>query len=151
MIHKPADIPDGKDYAGRLLWAEYFGSYIAPKTLPDARDYWLNLHFQLLDTPLISPKKWGVELHSILSDVEDRVFFGKTPKCCQAAKAITLGWLLLSSKTISEDTFLPALLKKLQLPPTVAVSLQFRAILLFNGKRPPYYKDDPPQMLCTWK
>jgi hypothetical protein len=56
---------------------------------------------------------------------------------------LTVGWLLLSSKTISKETFLPSLRAKLQLPPQVTVGIQFRPILLPNGKRPPYDKDDP--------
>jgi hypothetical protein len=143
VLKKASDIPGGKDYAGRLLWAEYFGSYLAPKTYPDSRDSWLNLCFHITGPTLIPPRKWGMELQAILSDIEHKAFFAKNPKCCQAAKSLTVGWLLLSSKTISEETFLPSLRAKLQLPPEVAVGLQFRPILLPNGKHPPYDKDAP--------
>jgi hypothetical protein len=71
--------------------------------------------------------------------------FRKEKNCCQAAKLVTLGWLLLSSKTISDDTFLPALRHKLQMPYPIAIRLvQFWPILLPNGKHPPFDKDDPP-------
>jgi hypothetical protein len=56
----------------------------------------------------------------------------------------TLGWFLLSSKTISEDTFLPALRKILKMNRSAAIGLKFRAILLPNGKRPQSDKDHPP-------
>jgi hypothetical protein len=124
--------------------AEYFDSYLAPKTHTESRDYWLNLRLHFFGRLKIPPEKWGLELQSILSDMEKKVFFGKNPKCCQGAKSVTLGWLLLSSKTTSEDTFLPALRQKLQIPYPVAIGLQFRPILLPNGKHPPFDKADPP-------
>jgi hypothetical protein len=99
VLKKASAIPGGKDYAGRLLWAEYFGSYLAPKTYPDSRDSWLNLCFHINGPTLIPPRKWGMELQAILSDIEHKAFFAKNPKCCQAAKSLTVGWLLLCSKT----------------------------------------------------
>jgi hypothetical protein len=70
LIHTPDDIPDGKGYAGRRLWAEYFDSYLALKTHTESRDYWLNLRLYFSGRLKIPPEKWGLELQSIRSDME---------------------------------------------------------------------------------
>ena len=141
VLKLPSDLPDGSNYDDRYTLAIYTGSYLNLKQ--EGSRIWAQLRLVHVEALKIDLSKLGDALLHAFSDLPFEVRFGRQPLHCQATKTACLGWLYGSTKSISEDTFLPAIRQALNIPTTVALGIQWRAISDKFGKRPPFDRDNP--------
>ena len=141
ILKKPADIPDGTNYDDRFTLAIYTGSFLNPKI--EGSKVWTQLRLSHVDELKIEISKLGDALQHSFHDLDFSVRFPRQPNHCQATKSTCLGWLYGSTKTISEEFFIPAIRKALNIPDKVALGMQWRAITDKFGKRPPFDQEKP--------
>lgn len=142
ILKKPSDIPDGSKYDDRFTLAIYTGSFLNLKT--EGSTVWVQLRLVHKKELKVAISQLGNALQHSFQDLSFSVRFNRQPNHCQATKSACLGWLYGSTKTISEEQFLPAIRKTLNIPSTVAFGIQWRAITDKFGKRPPFDKENPP-------
>ena len=139
VITHPNKFPSGKEKNPLYI---YTGSYINPKR--EGSKVWIQLRF-VHELPIkLELHKLGEMLQDAFSDLPFDVRFNRQPMHCQATKSECIGWLYGSTKSISEETFTPAVRKALQIPDKVAFGLQWRVITNKFGKRPAFDQDHPP-------
>jgi hypothetical protein len=136
-VKRPNRLPSSRESLGI-----YLGNYINPK--PDGSKIYLNLRLGTLLPHHVPLEKFGVELSDHFSSAKEKMSIYKQPKPCQATKSECVGWMMYSSKSISSDTFIPALRQTLQIPDEVAIGVQYRTIVNEMGKKAPFNRDDPP-------
>ena len=142
VVKQPSDLPDGSDYNDRFTLAIYTGSYLNLK--PEGSKVWTQLRLMHIAPLKLDISQLGHALQHAFTDLSFEVRFGRQPLHCQATKTACLGWLYGSSKTISEDTFLPAVRAALKIPDTIAIGMQWRAISDKFGKKPAFDQEKPP-------
>ena len=139
VIAHPNQFPSGKEKNPLYI---YTGSYINPKR--EGGKVWIQLRF-VHDSPInFELQKLGENLQDAFSDLPFDVRFNRQPMHCQTTKSECIGWLYGSTKSISEETFTPAIRKALCIPDKVAFGIQWRVITNKFGKRPPFDQDNPP-------
>ena len=120
----------------------YLGTYVNPKK--DGSKLYLNLHLVTYKSHLVPLERFGAKLADHLANSKHQLSIYRQPRSCQAARSDCIGWLMYSCKSMNSSTFVPALKLALNIPDTVEVGVQYRSILLDNGKKPPYDKENPP-------
>jgi hypothetical protein len=135
-IRKPSKLPSSRESLGI-----YFGTYVNPRA--DGSKIYLNLRLVTLKPHHVPLTKFGMELSEHFSRSKHRLSMNRQPRPCQAAKTECIGWMMYSSKTINSASFIPAIKKTLKIPEEVEIGIQYRAIAMENGKKPPYNKEDP--------
>ena len=136
-LKKPSKIPSTRESLGI-----YLGTYINPKN--DGTRMYLNLRLVTYKKHPVPMEKFGIELADHLASSKHDMTIQRQPRACQATKTECIGWLMYSCKSINSSTFVPALKSALQIPDNVAVGIQYRAIAMETGKKPPYDKENPP-------
>ncbi len=137
VIKSPSKIPSSRESLGI-----YLGTYVNPKK--DGSRVYLNLRLVTYKPHQVPLERFGAELADNFSNSEHQLTIYRQPRSCQAARSDCIGWLMYSCKSMNSSTFVPALKLALNIPDTVKVGIQYRSILLDNGKKPTYDKENPP-------
>lgn len=136
-IKRPTKLPASRESLGI-----YLGTYVNPKQ--EGSKIFLNLRLLTFKTHPIPLERFGIELSDNFASSKNPMSIYRQPKPCQAARSECVGWMMYSCKSINSSTFVPALKKTLNIPDDVAVGVQYRTILMDNGRKPAYDKDNPP-------
>lgn len=144
---KPQDLPTGDNPIHKEHTADYFGGFF--NYIPMAKNhYFLRIRFGFdgkgYNPRMIIGRQCNPIFEHLYKDTDTRCKLSQAPYPCQAPEVASLGWLLYSSKNVSEDTFLPAVRRALNLPDTIAIGMQYRIIANLDGSKPKYDKTNPP-------
>jgi hypothetical protein len=147
VIKKPKDIPEGKA-TNRKLFSHFFSGFPNPKKNQSSKIFmkvrFTTDHPENMPIPL---HEMGQALSEALAD-ELPVQLGRNPYACQAVKSECLGWFYGSVKSVDSKKLAIQAVKALNLPPNVAIGLQWRSLKDELGKNYPWNANDtPPQAL----
>ena len=153
VIKLPKQVPEGQ-VKHRPLFAEYFSSYINPKSSLNGKETRLFLKTRFItDDPEALPfpiNQLGQEIGQEIPK-EFNIMIKKQPYACQAPSCETLGWLHGSTKFINSATFVAEVKKVLAIPDHVELGVQWRVIKDQYKKAYAWNNDDdspdPPQAL----
>ena len=92
----------------------------------------------------------GLEAKCRNGDKDPKVQLSRSPLSCQATKAVVVGWLHGSVKSINEHTFIPAVRKQLNIPNYVAIGVVWKTLRTIQKTPHKWDPDDkPPQALTV--
>ena len=132
----PDTTPKGTTFDDKQMLNIYTNAYVSSKK--ENSRIWTQLRLAH------EQPKVGEALQNAFEDFKFDVRFSRQPNHCQATHVECIGWLYGSTKTISEETFVPAIRSALNLSDKVAFGIQWRVITDKYGKRPPYDQENPP-------
>jgi hypothetical protein len=135
-LKSPKKLPQSRESIGI-----YLGTYVNPKT--EGSKIYLNLRLVTTKAHQVPLARFGMELTDQFASSKHKMSIHRQPRGCQAAKSECVGWLMYSCKSMNSNTFIPAIRKALNIPATVAIGIQFRAIANEHGKKPQYDKENP--------
>ena len=138
----PDTTPKGTTFDDKQMLNIYTNAYVSSKK--ENSRIWTQLRLAHEKPLKIELSKVGEALQNAFEDFKFDVRFSRQPNHCQATHVECIGWLYGSTKTISEETFIPAIRSALNLSDKVAFGIQWRVITDKYGKRPPYDQENPP-------
>jgi hypothetical protein len=136
-IKSPKKLPQSREST-----SIYLGTYVNPKT--EGSKVYLNLRLVTNKEHPVPLARFGMELADHFASSKHRISIHRQPRACQAAKSECIGWLMYSCKSMTSNTFIPAIKKALNIPDTVEIGIQFRSIANKFGKKPAFDKENPP-------